>query len=215
VCHRRSKLPTAAEASLDVWLVLDQSGSVKRELPALVDAARAFATQLTDRDKSGIMTFRHGVTAVPDTAHGPERANLRLAGRGEGLTSLRDAIGLALAVRDPAFDRGLVVVLSDGVDTMSWLSETQVAASAARSDAVIYAVIPPVDGRAVAQPGGTGTYLADLVRQTSGRVIRLDPRRDVAAAFREVLDETRARYVLTYYPQGVASGPAGTIFVSG
>ena len=86
----------------------------------------------------------------------------------EGFTSLRDALAVALALRDSRLDRAMILMLSDGVDTMSWLSQDQLAASAAHSEAVIYPVIKMTNQEAAV---AGARYLQRLADQTGGRVV--------------------------------------------
>ena len=50
------------DASLEAWLLLDQSGSIRTQRGELEDAARTFLAQLSGRDRVGLITFRHGIT---------------------------------------------------------------------------------------------------------------------------------------------------------
>lgn len=188
------------DASLEAWLILDQSSSVRDQVDELEHAARTFLAQLTNRDRAGLLTFRHGVTLHFGLSAVP-RSLEELAGiRAEGFTSLRDAIAVALALRDKRMDRAMVLVLSDGIDTMSWLTEAQLSTSAARSEAVIYPV-----ATAQYQPQTSGArFLQRIAEQTGGRVVRPDGK-TLAAAFQVIMAEMKSRYVLTYYPSGVAT----------
>jgi VWFA-related protein len=192
------------QASIDAVLVLDESGSVRKELPDLVTASDAFLDRLTSRDRGHVLSVRASVSRLE-----PGQATLltrdRDPPRAAGYTSLRDALALALAMRDPAFERAMVLVLSDGFDTMSWLREEQVLASAKRSDAVIYAVLARTPNeREGPLFGATPDYLGTLAHETGGRVIATDPGKDLSTMFGTVLEEMRARYVLTFYPKGVS-----------
>jgi VWFA-related protein len=185
-------------------LVLDESSSVRKELPDLVTASGAFLQRLTARDRGQVLSVRASVSLLPP-GHTP-LANTRVSPRAAGYTSLRDGIALALALRDPALERTMVLVLSDGVDTMSWLREEQVLASARRSDAVIYVVLArTADARTAPLFGATAGYLESVAHETGGRVIATNPGKDLSTTFGTVLEEMRARYVLTYYPRGVSA----------
>ena len=191
----------ADAASLEAWLVLDQSGSVRDQAEELEDTARTFLAQLTSRDRAGLLTFRNGVTLHFGLSPVPRSAEAISEIRAEGYTSLRDAIAVALALRDKQMDRAMVLVLSDGMDTMSWLTEAQLSASAARSEAVIYPVATPQY-----EPHTSGAkYLQRIAEQTGGRVVRPEKRKPLSAAFHAVLAEMKSRYVLAYYPSGVAT----------
>ena len=114
---------------------------------------------------------------------------------------MRDALAVALALRDSRLDRALILMLSDGMDTMSWLSEEQLATSVAHSEAVIYPVVKTMNqGAAVAG----ARYLQRLADQSGGRVVRLEDGTKLSTTFQAVLTEMKARYVLTYSPVGVS-----------
>ncbi len=80
------------DASLEAWLVLDQSGSVRDQAEELEDAARTFLAQLASRDRAGLLTFRHGVTlhfGLSPAAASP-RSDLRDSGRRIHVSKGRD-----------------------------------------------------------------------------------------------------------------------------
>jgi len=185
-----------AEASVQAWVVLDQSGSVKDHAVRLREAGDTFADELSERDRVGLITFRHGVRLRRELSPPGEFGEWPLTSA-EGFTSFRDALSVALALRDGRLDQALILALSDGTDTMSWTTEPQLDIAIGRSDAVIYAVAPDVGDA----PGAR--YLRHLVDQTGGRIRPLESRPGLAAALREVLAEVKSRYVLTYYPAGV------------
>jgi VWFA-related protein len=189
------------DASLEAWLLLDQSSSIRTQRGELEDAARTFLAQLSGRDRVGLITFRHGITLHFDLSPVAQRLKDFPTTQAEGFTSLRDALAVALALRDSRLDRAMILMLSDGVDTMSWLSEDQLATSAARSEAVIYPVVKMTNqGAAVAG----ARYLQRLADQTGGRVVRVEDGKKLSTTFQAVLTEMKARYVLTYSPVGVS-----------
>ena len=112
------------EAPVDALLVLDISGSVGgRKLEALRGAAGAFLDGLDAGDRAGLVGFQHSVTlALPLTS---DLARVRFAldaAQGGGRTALHDAVYMALRLPEASPRRSAVVVFSDGLDNMSWLS---------------------------------------------------------------------------------------------
>lgn len=198
------------EAPIDAWLVLDESGSVRRDLDALVRAVGVFVSAPGANDRAGLITLRHNIAIRSDltAARSGLTPQLRLA-TAEGYTSLRDALFLALALRQESIERNVIVAFSDGQDTMSWVTDQQLTRAVASSDAVIYAVTglrraprdAGDDGLAVSWRGQSD-LLRSLVDQTGGRL--LTPRTALDDAFTSILQEMKARYVLTYYPSGIA-----------
>jgi hypothetical protein len=120
---------------------------------------------------------------------------------GSGATALRDALHLTLHLTlllEPAPGaRPVVLLFTDGRDTASWLSDEEILESLRHSDVVVH-VIDAGDRRA-------RQSLADRIAEASGgRVWPADSERALRRLFTEALDEMRARYLLTYAPEGVS-----------
>lgn len=111
-----------------------------------------------------------------------------------------DAVATSIALTAANDRRTLILLFTDGVDTLSWLDERTVLETARSSEAVMYAVTLP-EHRATAQPlMGDERQLKRLVEATGGRLLRADQSAQLRERFIEVLREMRARYVLTYTP---------------
>jgi len=184
---------------LDVVLVFDLSASVKGErLEQLHAAAKAVLGGLTARDQAALLSFNHRVQlqqALTGDMRAVGDALAVVEPRGE--TALFDGTyaGLLIGARDAA--RTLVVVFSDGVDTASWLSASQVLDAAKRTDAVVYALS--------ARGSGSAPFLRDLADQTGGSAIEVESLRELSARLLTILEEFRHRYLLSYSPQGVTT----------
>ena len=133
---------TVEDVPLSVMLVLDASRSVEGvPLGHLKEAASAVVRLMTPADRAALMTFTGAVRLrTPWTS---DRSALE-AGIADtdasGATALHDAAYAALTLRDPQQGRPLVLVFSDGDDTISWLPGQNVVDIARRTDAVVYAV---------------------------------------------------------------------------
>jgi Ca-activated chloride channel homolog len=211
---------------LNVICALDVSSSVegepledlKRGYVALIDA-------LAKEDRAALLTFSNRVDL--HTALTGDKARLRgLAGEAAtgGTTSLFDAVFSALALRETDEGRTLLILLSDGRDTSSWLTARKLVGAARRTDVVVYpvtirAVTPFVNmapGRAVhrdRRPEPSERLLAALADDTGGRVFYATNEAALDTTFLKVLDEFRQRYVLGYTPTGVAERGWHTIEV--
>jgi VWFA-related protein len=123
---------------------------------------------------------------------------------------MRDALFLALALREESIERSLIVIFTDGQDTKSWLTDEQVIRSVDQSDAVIYAVTPANaternsgdDGLDVSWRPRRG-LLKELAERSGGKVLRTDSGRNLNDVFPTIVTEMKARYLLTYYLSGV------------
>jgi Ca-activated chloride channel homolog len=126
-----------------------------------------------------------------------------------GATSLHDAIADA-ATRAAARTgrRRAVVVITDGLDTASRLTPSQVSAVASAIDIPVYviATVLPIDhpGRessltAESIPSEAGT-VEDLARWTGGAFFYSSTPSDTSQAARQVIEELREQYVIAFEP---------------
>jgi VWFA-related protein len=185
---------------INMVLALDHSKSVTGErLAQLQNAARTVLRGLAPRDQAALVTFSHRVPLQQALTHdaGVVVAAVDAAQPG-GQTSLFDAVyaGLVAGVNDPA--RNLVLVFSDGVDTASWLSPSQIIETAKRGDAVVYALSP--------KDAGSAPFLRDLADQTGGSAFEVDSLQLLSTRFVAILEEFRHRYLLSYSPKRVQPG---------
>jgi VWFA-related protein len=128
-----------------------------------------------------------------------------------GATSLHDAI--AQAARHAAERTGrrrAVVVITDGIDTSSGMSPSEVSGIASAIDVPVYilATVLPIDhvGREGAlprleEPRLDGT-IEDLATWTGGAMFYVSTPSDTSNASRQVLDELRTQYVIAFEPAG-------------
>lgn len=186
-------------APLSVLLLLDTSGSLSpRELDHLRQGALEVARSLRPDDELRLLTFTHLVTlhGVVDT-ESLTRVFDRLEPVGE--TALHDALttGFRLSDRQDS-KRPVVIAFSDGGDTASWMSATNVDEAARMSWASFFAVTPrPTKDE----------LLGDLTSLTGGTVLTLDS--DFAklpATFLQILERIRQRYLIGFSPTSNAPG---------
>jgi Ca-activated chloride channel family protein len=216
--RQRIETLTAEQVPVSVIVVLDVSQSMAGErLASVREAARALVVMLRPIDRASILEFSDQITqTVPFTAQRSDLlGGLRRLASGGG-TSLYDAVyaGISLGAADGS--RNLLLVLSDGADTASWLPAEAVEDAAKRSESVIYAVaagstaIRPVDllMRKPNRRWGSGElrraslpdkFLSLITQATGGRLLHVGDD-DLAKAFSAILKEFQARYLLTYFP---------------
>jgi VWFA-related protein len=177
---------------IDVILALDMSASLTPErLLQLKEAAFSLLDALDDDDRAALVTFTHMVTRRQTLTPDHHRVRDALPGGEQvGGTALVDAIYAALAMTEPGEHRTLLIVLSDGLDTASWLDPASVTRSAQRSDAVIYAV-------STAGRDGSPEILKEIATASGGEVFEVDSGR-LASTFVQILKEFRQRYLLSY-----------------
>jgi VWFA-related protein len=209
---------TMEEVPLEVYLVLDLSGSVEgAKLAELKQAANAFVDGLVARDKVALLTFSQQVTVrQPLTGDFPAFRRALAEVTSGGQTALYDAVAKAVSLREPHDNRAIVVVFTDDHDNASTATSKQVVDAAERSDVIVYGVMAPEDAAARGPVGGMGFrspqmqfqigFLRALADGTGGRVFRTGIRLPLEDVFAMVLDDARSRYVLTYSPDKTTPG---------
>ena len=187
-------------APLRVTMAFDMSVSVTGErLEHLRRAGHAVLDGLRAGDQAQLLTFsRRVVRQQPFTS---DVALLRTAldeARPVSSTALFDGVFTATTLGGSTDGRNLVLLFSDGVDTVSWVSADQALSSARRANVVVYSAA--VRGR------GSIAFLRELARQTGGDVIEVESTRDLRGRFQRILEEFRQRYLISYTPSGVDRG---------
>ncbi len=184
---------------LNVVLVFDMSGSVTpARLGHLQRAAGALLDALTKRDQAGLVTFSHVVKRPQEMTKDVVRLRDALAlAEPAGGTALVDGTYAGMMLGESSAGRALLIVLSDGVDTASWLTSQSVLQTARRSDIVAYTVAV---GRQKPE------FLRDLAEATGGQLFENESDDTIEKRFLAVLDEFRRRYVLMYTPASTEPG---------
>jgi VWFA-related protein len=186
---------------IDVLFAFDRSESTRGEtLMRLRESATALLDSLQPTDRAGLLTFNHTFSLSVPLGPSADVRDALQAIEPAGSTSILDAVATTIALASGSDRRTLVLLFTDGVDTLSWLSEKTVLEAARGSEAVMYAVTVP-ERRNSAQPlMGDEGQLKRLVEASGGRLLRADRPAQLRERFIEVLGEMRARYVLTYIP---------------
>jgi VWFA-related protein len=195
---QRVELAAFQRLPLNVVLALDTSGSVTgARLDSLREASRAIVSELKPEDRAALLTFSSVLSLRADLTGDVERVRSALDDLpASGDTALVDAAYAALVTGESKSGRALVILLSDGVDTASFLRRESVLEMARRSDSVVYGV-------SVSRLERTG-FVRELCNATGGRVVRAGSTDGIREAFLSVLGEFRHRYLLSYAPEGVA-----------
>ena len=185
---------------ISLSLVVDLSGSVDGVLLAsLTRAISAIGKVLRDEDRFRLITFNQEIRLARDFDTGtPDAlATLRLdAPRGQ--TTLFDAIAAAAMVEATPDRRHLVIVFTDGRDTMSVLDEPTVLDLAARGDAAMFVV--GVTGGTARNPTVVQheAFFRSLVEATGGAIAVLQRDQDLGDSFVRTVEEFRTGYLVVY-----------------
>jgi Ca-activated chloride channel family protein len=206
VFERNTSLP------LSVAILLDTSGSTQIQLRYEVNSVSKFLPALLDagnpQDTFALFTFNWQISMEVNFSRSRERAERALrALKGEGGTSLYDAIYLASNALSEREGRHVMVVITDGGDTTSYKRYEDALAAAQKADAVVCPlVVIPIEGEAGRNLGGEHA-LATLAASTGGRIFYPSSYQELDTAFSQILRELRTQYLLGYYPKNVPETP--------
>ena len=211
VCARMGEGGGGRSTSLDVALLVDASDSMIDTLRRSQDAAVRFLTNLPNAQEIIVVFFDQTQRVERfDRAH-PEALFERVRAAPEGgNTALRDAIVFGLRALGTSNGRSAIVLLTDGIDTVS-ATDPLTLEMAVQSHAVtIYPVAYP------APPAGDGpdpqAALKDLKRLaqiSGGRLFRLPSEQALPGVLDEIVADLRAQYVLGFAPE--AGGAPGRL----
>lgn len=202
--------PIAGQA-IDVVIALDISASLQGErMEQLRAGARALTAQLMPDDRATLVAFNDAIQLGPrDTPARRLDARLRTV-RAAGGTALVDAIATALVWGSGRDRPRLILVFSDGFDTVSWTRPEQALALARASDGVVDVIVtgellPTSTARLgwlnrLDDPEPETRFLTELTAITGGRVRDGEAGEGLAGAFAQALAQFRTRYEISYTP---------------
>jgi len=120
-------------------------------------------------------------------------------------TALYDAIYLVSRALDRRQGRKVIVLITDGGDTVSKVDYKEAVRAAEEAEALVYSIIVvPIEASAGRETGGEHA-LIQLSDDTGGKYYYATSISQLDEAFRKISDELRTQYLLAYYPSQRAS----------
>jgi Ca-activated chloride channel family protein len=196
VFDKESALP------LSIVLAVDTSLSTRKDLPLELASARRFAHAiLRPIDALSLYQFSEIVNeVVPFTSdlsridRGIDRIRMGSA------TAVYDALFLGAQALEPRQGRKVMVIITDGGDTMSKVDYKDAVRAAEEAEAILYSIIVvPIEASAGRDTGGEHA-LIQLSNDTGGKYFYAKSLSQLDDAFRQISDELRTQYLLAYYP---------------
>jgi Ca-activated chloride channel family protein len=193
-----------AETPVIIALLFDNSASLS--------SARAFEKQAATRFFKSVVrkidrAAVYSISTVP-TLSQPMTGNVNQLVRTidefpqpEGATALFDTIGQAADYLRPFSGRKVIVLVSDGTDTVSDMGFDEALNRVLRSDSQVYVI----QTRKVEEPNIRDPFsdrlIAKLTEQTGGVVYVPQATDDLDRAFSQIALDIGQQYLLSYYPQ--------------
>ncbi|MGH3019206.1 MAG: type II secretion system F family protein [Gaiellaceae bacterium] len=185
----------AAEGEFGVVLVIDASNSMQgAAITGAVEAARAFVEQRGPNQLVAILTFNRAPSVLLPFTADQEEIEAALAGPPglAGKTHVYDAVSAALdLLRDAEIAAGSVVVLSDGSDTGSAISRTEVANRARAAGVRVFSV-------GLRSKGFDFAALEQLAADAGGTYSETASSDDLARVFEDLGARLASEYLVRY-----------------
>jgi Ca-activated chloride channel homolog len=202
VFDRESAVP------LQIVLAIDTSGTVHKDMSIEEHAAREFVhTLLRPVDQLDLIEFASDVREVvpfTNNLHQIDNGLDRL--RGGPATALYDTIFLASQSLAGRPGRKVLVLITDGDDTVKGVDYPRALEAAQRSEVLVYSIIDvPIAADAGRDTGGEHALIT-LSQETGGKHYYAESS-ELESAFQKVSEDLRTQYLLGYYPSGHFTSP--------
>src|SRR5579863_10308187 len=197
VFDKESALP------ISIALAIDTSLSTRHDLPLEQASAKRFVhTILRPVDALSVYAFSE---VVNEATRGYTSDIKRIDDgidhiRVGAATALYDAIYIASRALDKRKGRKVIVLITDGGDTISKVDYKEAVRAAEEAEALVYSIIiVPIESSAGRETGGEHA-LIQLSEDTGGKYYYATSTAQLDDAFRKISDELRTQYLLAYYP---------------
>jgi VWFA-related protein len=197
--HQQINLP------MRVGIVIDASTSIRSRFQFEQQSATAFLLDVlkAKSDRAFVMGFDVTPTVTADWTNDVDKLE-------SGVERLRPGGGTALfdavytACRDKMLDvsrgqepvRKAIVLISDGDDNQSRVRPDEVIRECERAETIIYAI----STNWTPSRGKGDKVLSDMAESTGGQVFFPPSVEDMSNSFKEIEEELRSQYALTYTP---------------
>ena len=196
VFTRESGLP------LSIVLQVDTSLSTYKDLHLELESARRFAhTILRPVDALALFQFSEIVDELTPFTSSLKRIDNGISRVHPGAaTAMYDALYLGSRALGRRQGRKVMVVITDGGDTVSTTDYAQALRAAQEAEAIVYSIIVvPIEADAGRDIGGEHA-LIQISHDTGGKYFYATGINQLDQAFRKISDELRTQYLLAYYP---------------
>jgi Ca-activated chloride channel family protein len=208
VAQQISVFERQTDQPLSIAVMVDNSGSTAKDLKYEIDSVsrflRAVLREGNMEDRVALYSFNWQIVKQNTFTRDAVAIDRSLKGlRGEAGTALYDAILLAARDIEDRKGRKVLVIVTDGGDTISHTDFQRAVEAAQLADAVIYPVlVVPITNDAGRNIGGENA-LTTLALRTGGRVFEPSLGAALDQAFDQILRDLRTQYLIGFYPRDV------------
>jgi Ca-activated chloride channel family protein len=187
---------------LSLVLLLDMSASMAPHRKAVIRAATRLVERLRPQDEAEVVSFSQRITVLEPrtTDHGALLEALERT-HPEGTTALHNALYVTLKDlqhedRGDNLRRRAVVLLSDGEDTSSAVTDEQVLELARTAQIGLYTIL--LSDRPRSEPSPARHLLDALAHESGGEAFLLDGVAELHGVYERIAQELHSQYCLGY-----------------
>jgi Ca-activated chloride channel family protein len=199
-------------------LMIDASASMHgRRFGAAKAGVSEFVNAMQPLDEVSLLAFSDRVVGSTPLSNDPAVVEEALSGcEPVGGTAIHDHLYMAVKLLEQRQGRRVVILLSDGIDSLSALDTSAVLRTVRHSQALMYWIWLMEPDSLEFESGRlrdihstwhtTEEYRRQLktlhqtVEESGGRVVRVRAAEEIEQVFADILRELREQYVLGYYP---------------
>ncbi len=191
----------AEETPFAAVILMDTSGSMEERVSLARGAAINFLQRLRSSDNAAIYNFYSKVVMVQDFSNSRDIRQHAFDLKADGMTALNDAVYKAAGVLSKRPEkRRAIIVLSDGADTMSKVSDSKALKAALSINAMIFAVDMSSPDLKLVERAHNKNVLTNFAEKTGGQYISTPGGIAMRDAFTKIVEELGTQYTLTYQP---------------
>jgi len=196
---------THAETPVSIALLFDNSSSQ--------NATRDFERQAGVRFLKSVVrsvdrAAVYSISTAPKLAHpltndvGALVRTIENFGKADGATAFFDTVAVAADYLKPARTRKVIVIISDGTDTVSDLDFDTAIARVLANDCQVYAIQTGNSDSANLRDLAGERRMEEFAAQTGGAVYVPRTNAELSDAFKQIAADLAQQYVISYYPAG-------------
>ncbi len=207
MCARMGEAGGGRSTSLDVALLVDTSDSMLETLRRSQEAAVRFLASLPNAQEIIVVFFDQAQRVEHFDRDHPEKLFERLKSIPDGgNTALRDAVVFSLKELGSSGGRSALVLLTDGIDTVSTTEPVALDRAIQSTAVTIYPVAYPASPTGDGQdPKEARKELGRLAQGTGGRLFTLASEQALPGVLDEIAADLREQYVLGFVPDAAGS----------
>ncbi|MBC7933284.1 MAG: VWA domain-containing protein [Rubrivivax sp.] len=196
---------THTETPVSIALLFDNSSSqnATREFERQA-GVRFLKSVVRSVDRAAV----YSISTAPELAH-PFTSDVRALvrtienfGKAEGATAFFDTVAVAADYLKPERARKVIVIISDGTDTVSDLDFDTTMARVIANDCQVYAIQTGNSDSPNLHDLAGARRMQEFAAQTGGAVYVPRNNAELSDAFKQIAADLAQQYVISYYPAG-------------